>query len=168
MPALFDVHLEKIAQVIQRRRGVPQHALLLDRCRLSVALGNDQAAQGSTVLARNLLPDFLAVVVPKADLAIKITVGEEDTPAVIRHANVAVGRPSLGVDRGRGAQVHIGDLKIFRAEFLPPVQEFGLPVLQRALQCTVRSQINVVRNAVLIIHRHEVLLNRCACCSCRG
>src|SRR5579863_1196448 len=111
---------------------MPQHALLLNRSRFGIALGDDQAAQCRTVLARNLLPDLLAIIVAEADLALGIAIREENSPAIIGHAYEAVCRPSLGVDGGRGAQVNVGNLKILWAELLPPVQKFRLPVLQRA------------------------------------
>ena len=54
--ALLDVDLEQVAQVVQRRRGVAEQALLLDGGRLGVALGDDDAAQRVAELARDLLP----------------------------------------------------------------------------------------------------------------
>ena len=76
---------------------------------------------------------------------------QEDAPAVFRHLHVAVGRPALGVDRGRGAQIDIGRLEVRRAHLLPPIQKLRLPVLQRALQRAIRAEIDVVRNALLIV-----------------
>ena len=45
VPALLDVDLEQVAQVVQARRGGAQVALLLDRGRLGVALDHDQPLQ---------------------------------------------------------------------------------------------------------------------------
>ena len=45
VPALLDVDLEQVAQVVEARRGEAQVALLLHRGRLGVALDDDQAAQ---------------------------------------------------------------------------------------------------------------------------
>ena len=58
--ALLDVDLEQVAQVVQRRTGVAEPVLLLDRSRLGVALGDDDAAELGAELARHLLPDRLA------------------------------------------------------------------------------------------------------------
>src|SRR5271157_8751 len=132
-----------------------QHALLLDRRRLGVALGDNQAAQYGAVFTGNLLPDLPPVKVAEADLALGIAVRQENAPAIVGHAHEAVGSPALRVHRGRGAQINVGDLEVARAKLLPPIQEFRLPVLESALQRAVRAEVNVVRNAVLIIDRHE-------------
>ena len=68
--AFFDVHLKQIAQIVERRRGVAEHALLLDGGRFGVALRDDQAAQRGAMFAGNLLPDRLAEVVAETDAAI--------------------------------------------------------------------------------------------------
>src|ERR1700685_1304288 len=44
MPALFYIHLEKIAHVIERGRSPAQQALLLNRCRLRIALRDDDSS----------------------------------------------------------------------------------------------------------------------------
>ena len=72
MAALLDVDLEQVAQVVQRRRGEPEQALLLDRRRLGVALRDDDAAQVGAVLAGHLLPRRLAHVVAEVDLAVRV------------------------------------------------------------------------------------------------
>ncbi len=59
--ALLDVDLEQVAQVVERRRGRAEQALLLDARRLGVALGDDEAAQHVAELARHLVPHRLAV-----------------------------------------------------------------------------------------------------------
>jgi hypothetical protein len=67
MPALLDIDLEQVAHVVERRRGLAEMALLLDRGRLGVALDDDQAAQHGAVLARHLLPGGLAGVLAARD-----------------------------------------------------------------------------------------------------
>jgi len=44
MAAFLDVHLEDVAQIVERRAGAPEMTLLLDGRRLRVALRDDQAA----------------------------------------------------------------------------------------------------------------------------
>src|SRR5208282_3709833 len=122
----------------ERWSGVAEHALLLNRRGFGVALGDDQAAQYGAILAGNLLPDLLAVEVAEADLALGIAVRQENAPAIIRHAHEAVGRPTFRVHRSRSAEIDVGDLEVARAQFLPPVQKFRLPVFQGALQRAVR------------------------------
>jgi hypothetical protein len=68
--AFFNVHLKQIAQIVEGRRGVAEHALLLDGCGLGITLRDDQSAQRGTMFAGNLLPHGLAVVVAEADAAI--------------------------------------------------------------------------------------------------
>jgi hypothetical protein len=67
MAAFLDVHLEQVAHVVERRRGLAEMALLLDRRRLGVALDHDQAAQHGAVLARHFLPGRLALVLAEGD-----------------------------------------------------------------------------------------------------
>ena len=45
MAAFFDIDLEQVAQIVERRAGQSEMALLFDRCRLRVALGDDDPAQ---------------------------------------------------------------------------------------------------------------------------
>jgi hypothetical protein len=144
--AFLDVDLEEVAQVVERRAGVAQHALLLHRRRLRVALRHDQAAQRRAVLARHLLPHRLAHLVAEADRAVRHLVGEEDAPAVVRHLHRAVLRPALGIHRHRGAQVDVVALEILRPQVAPPVEELRLPVLERALQRAVAADVDVVRD----------------------
>src|SRR5664280_3543704 len=80
-------------QVIKRWSGVAEHALLLDGCRLGVALSNDQTAQYGAEFTGNLLPDFLPVVVAKAYLAVGVAVGEKDSPTIIRHVDESISGP---------------------------------------------------------------------------
>ena len=81
--ALFDVHLEEVAQVVEARAMRAEHALLLDAGRLGVALDDDQAPQRVAELARHLLPRRLALEVAEADAAIVRRLGQEDAPAVL-------------------------------------------------------------------------------------
>src|SRR5580700_3324008 len=134
---------------------MPKHALLFHRSRLGVALGYDQPTQRGTILARNLLPDFLPIAVAEANAPVRIALVQEDSPAIVRHAHVAISRPALGVHRSRGAQVHVGDLETLGAKLFPPLQEVRLPMFQRALQRAVRAEIDVVRDAVLVIDAHK-------------
>ena len=68
VPALLDVDLEQVAQVVQARRGGAEVALLLDRGGLGVALDDDQPPQVAAVLAGHLLPGGLALVLAERDL----------------------------------------------------------------------------------------------------
>ena len=60
--AFLDIHLEHVAHVVERGRGLAEMALLLDRGRLGVALDHDQPAQHGAIFARHFLPGRLAVV----------------------------------------------------------------------------------------------------------
>ena len=94
MAALLDIDLEEVAQIVERRRGVAEQALLLDRGGLGVALGDDEAAQRGAVLARHLLPRRLAHLVAEADAAVGHRLGEEDAPAIVGHLHRAEASPS--------------------------------------------------------------------------
>ena len=67
--AFLDIDLEQVAHVVERRRGLAEMALLLDRGRLGVALDHDQPAQHRAVFARHFLPGRLAFVRAEGDLA---------------------------------------------------------------------------------------------------
>ncbi len=161
VPAFLDVHLEEIAQVVQRRAGEPEVALLLDRCRLGVALRDDQAAQVGPMLARHFLPRRLALARAEVHLASGFRGIEEDAPAVLRHLHVVEVRPALGIHADRGAQVHVDVAGAFRAHVGPPVLELGLPVLERALQRAVAREIDVVRNLFGVIDAHRKSCGGC-------
>src|SRR5262249_32859797 len=133
--AFLHIYLEQIAQIIKRRRRMPEQALLLDRCRLGVTLRDNQSAECGAILTWNLLPDFLAEIVAKSNAAIGVLVGQENPPTVLGHANVAISGPAFRVYGSRGAQVNIGHLEIARTEVLPPLEKFGLPMFERTLQC---------------------------------
>ncbi len=104
MASLLDVHLEQVAHVVEARSGEAEVALLLDRRRLGVALDDEQAPELGTMLARNVVPNGLALASPKAIARSGSGVGEEDAPAVVGHADVVEVRPALLADRDRGAQ----------------------------------------------------------------
>src|SRR5271165_3667877 len=53
MTPFFDVDLEKVAQVVQRRTRPAEMPLLLDRRRLGVALRHDQTTQDTAMLTRH-------------------------------------------------------------------------------------------------------------------
>ncbi len=63
--ALFDVDLEEVAQVVERRRGLAELALLLDARRLGVGLRHDDAAEDAAELAGHLVPSLLPALSPK-------------------------------------------------------------------------------------------------------
>ncbi len=149
--AFLDVDLEQVAQVVERGAGKAQVALLLDRSRLGVALGDDDAAQRRAVFAGHVLPGGLAPVGAEVDLAACLGGGEENAPAVVRHPHVVEVRPALGLDADRGAQVHVHRLRLFGAHFAPPLEVPRLPVLERALQRPVARQVDVVRDALVVV-----------------
>ena len=149
--AFLDVDLEQVAQVVERRAGESEVALLLDRRRLGVALGDDDAAQGRAVLARHVLPRGVALVHAEVDLAVRLRRGEEDAPAVVGHPHVVVVRPALGLDADRGAQVDVHGLRLLRPHLAPPLEVLGLPVLERALQRPVARELDVVRDALVVV-----------------
>src|ERR1700722_5974399 len=103
MTSFFDVNLEQITQVVQRRTGLTQAPLLLDRSRLGVALRHDQSAQCTAIFAWNFLPRRFALMIAKRDFSIALRLGEKYPPAIIGHLHVAETRPSLRIDRSCGA-----------------------------------------------------------------
>src|SRR5258708_8695297 len=158
MPSLLDVHLEKIAQVVERGTGLAEMPLLLDRRGLGVALRNDQPAQDSAMLARHFAPDRLALVLPKRNLAIRLEIGQKNPPSIVRHLDVSESRPALRVGRSRRPQIYVAALISFGPHLAPPLQKAGLPGFERALQATVVGEIHVVGNPLGIVDRHHTLL----------
>src|SRR5258708_16148815 len=59
--------------------------------------------------------------------------------------------PSWGVDAARRSQVHVRVGEVVRPELLPPFEETRLPVLERALQCAVVGEIDVVGDLLGIV-----------------
>src|ERR1700685_549233 len=158
MAPFFDVDLEKIAQVVERRAGHPEMPLLLDRRRLGVALRDDQPAQDSAMLARHFAPDRIALMLPERNLAVGFRVGEKNPPSIVRHLDVSESRPALRVGRRRRPQIHVAALKSLRAHLVPPLQKDRLPRLERALQAAVVGEIYGVWNPLGIVARHPTLL----------
>src|SRR5579872_2370245 len=98
MPAFLDVDLEKIAQVIQRRTGFAEIALLLDRCGFGIALRHDEASQHPSMLARNFAPNRFTLVLAESDATIGLRRGQKNSPSIVGHFEIAESRPSLRVD----------------------------------------------------------------------
>src|SRR6185312_8191449 len=105
VPGLLDIDLEQVAEVVERRRGGAEPALLLDRSRLGVALHGDEAAQHRAVFARDLLPGRLALMRAERYRAALDRWREQDAPAVFRHPHKAELGPALLVDADCGAQI---------------------------------------------------------------
>src|SRR4029079_11329157 len=144
MAPLLDIDLEQIAQIVERGRGRPEVALLLDARRLGVALGDDEPPQHVAELTGDLVPYRLAVVVAEP-MGPAILLGlEEDAPAIVGHLDVVEVRPAVGRDRHCGAQVDVAVLPANRPHLLPPVAEVGLPGFERALQALVAAEVDVV------------------------
>ncbi len=133
-----------------------EHALLLDRGRLGVALGHDDAAQRVAELAGHFLPRRLAEVVAAGNGAIRLGRREEDAPAVVRHLDVVEVGPALGIDRDRRTQVDLVGLEAAGTGILPPLQVVRLPLLERALKAAIARQVDVVGD--LLVELHQVLL----------
>jgi hypothetical protein len=105
--------------------------LLLDRGRLGVALDDEQATQVGAVLARDLLPRRIPLVVAEGDAAVGLRFGEEDAPAVVGHLDVTEVGPALLADVDGCPQVDVVALEGGGAELLPPLDELRLPRLER-------------------------------------
>ena len=144
--AFLDIDLENVAQVVERRRGLAEMALLLDRSRLGVALDDDQAAQHGAIFARHVRPYRLAVMAAERDLAVGLARRQENAPAVIGHFDVIELGPAFRIDRHRGAQIDQRLLESIRPHVLPPVDIAGMPAFQRAQHLTVFGEIDVVRD----------------------
>src|SRR5438876_8182531 len=115
MTALFDIDLEEIAQVVERRTGQSQMTLLLDRRGLGVALRNDQPAQVGAVLSRHFLPRRLPLVCAEVHLALRLPGSEEDAPTIFGHPDVVEVCPTLGIDAHCGAQINLSPASAFGA-----------------------------------------------------
>src|SRR5712692_9298757 len=137
MAPFFHIHLKKIAEIVERRAGFPQMALLLDRGRLGVALCNDEPAEYSPMFARNLAPYPLALVLAERNPAIGLGLGQKNAPSIIRHLHISKCSPALLVCRSCGPQIDIAALKTLRPHLAPPLQEAGLPGFQSSLQPAV-------------------------------
>ena len=154
VPALFDVHLEQVAHVVQRRGGVAQQPLLLDARGLGVGLGDDDAPQHAAQLARHVLPRRLAVEIAAGHDAVRVRLGQEDAPPVVGHLHVVEVRPALGVHRDGGAQVDVLGLEALGAHLAPPRLVVGQPGLQSAQQLGILRQVDVVRDLLVQLDAH--------------
>ena len=161
VPAFLDVDLEQVAEVVQGRRGLAQQALLLDGRGFRVALGDDQPAQGRSVFAGHVLPDRFTLMIAESDLAVRHRLVQENAPAVFGHFDVVEMGPAIGTDIDRGSKIDVVTLCAFGTQFVPPAQIVGKPRFQRPLKPPVFAEIDVVRNAFVVIDgRHDLVL----CC----
>jgi hypothetical protein len=149
MPALLDVHLEEVAEVVEAWAMRAKRSLLLDAGRFGVALDHDQAPQLIAELTGDFLPHRLALEIAKPDAAIVRRLGEENAPAILGQLDVIEMRPPRSIHADRGAQVDlVAVLEPRRPHFAPPVEIRRLPVLERAQQPLVARKSNVVRDLV--------------------
>ena len=155
--AFLDIDLKHVAHVVERRRGLAEMALLLDRRRFGIALDDDEAAQHGAIFARNVLPDRLAVMAAERDLAALFLRRQQDAPAIIGHFHVVEFGPAFRIDRDRGAQIDQRVLKTFRSHVLPPVDVARMPALERAQHLPVFGEIDVVRDLGRVIDASMVM-----------
>src|SRR5215467_2385463 len=157
--AFFDIDLEEVAQVVDRRAGPAQMTLLLDRRGLRIALRHDQAAEHAAILARHVLPGGRAHVIAEADRAARLGLGQEQPPAIVRHLDVVELRPTLRVDAHGGPQIDVLGLEAVGAHLRPPFEELRMPLLERALQTAIVGEADVVRDALVVVDTgHYTLL----------
>src|SRR6202050_1748925 len=132
-------------------------SLLLDRRGLGIALRDNQTAQHAAMLAGNLAPDRLALLLAETDARGGVLGRHKNPPPILRHLEIAEGRPPFRVDRGRGAQVRVTGLKTFGTHLAPPFKIARLPRLERALQPAILGEVDVVGDQLGIIYRHRML-----------
>ena len=156
MAGLLDIDLEQIAQIVERRRGAAEMALLLDRGGLGVALDDDQAAQHRAVFARHFLPGRFPLMRAEADPAVGDGGGEQNAPAVFRHSDIAEFGPALRLDADRGAQIDEIGLESLGAALLPPRDAARVPAFERAAQPRVGVEADIVRNEPVIIDEGRI------------
>ena len=156
MAAFLDIHLIQVAQVIERRRGAAQLALLLNRGGLGVPLGDDQAAQLGAILGGDLVPDRLALVGAEGDLPVGAGFGQEDAPAIVGHLHMVEMGPAVGVHADGGAQIDLDVVGIDRPHVLPPLDVGRLPALECAQQAPVVAQIDVVGDGFVVVSFHDL------------
>ena len=149
--AFLDVHLEQVAQVIERRRGGAEVPLLLDRGRFGIALDHQQAAQHGAIFAGHFLPGRLALVRAERDGAAFDLRRQQDAPAVFRHANEIELGPALAADADGGAQIDRAVLEALRPHRLPPVDVAGVPGLQRLADAQIVGEADIVRDQAVIV-----------------
>ena len=156
MAALLDVDLEQVAHVVERRRGLAEMALLLDRRGLGVALDHDEAAQHGAIFARHVLPHRLADDARRTESCDPPRRRQQDAPAVFRHLDVVELGPALGIDRHRGAQIDEQFLEALRPHVLPPVEIAGMPAFERLQHAAVLGEVDVVRNFLAVVDVDDV------------
>ena len=108
--------------------------LLLDRCRLGIALGDNNATQIRAMLAGHILPGSFTFVLAKMHLALLILRRKENTPTIIRHLHMTELCPAFWCRVDSGTQIHVKTMRAIRAHVIPPLQIVRLPVLKRTLQ----------------------------------
>src|SRR3989338_570556 len=159
MPSLLDIHLEEVAEVVERRTRAAERTLLLDRRGLGVALRDDQAAEHTAVLARHLLPRGTPLVIAEVDQPPWLRLGDVDAPALRGELHESELRPPLRIHARRGAQVGLLRLEADGPHLRPPVAEPWLPFLEGALQPPFLREVDVVRDPSQVIDtRHQILL----------
>src|SRR5262249_26218216 len=137
----------------------PELALLLDRRRLRVPLGDDQPSERAAILARHVGPRRLSPVGAEPDRAARLGLGQEDPPAILWHAHVVEGRPALRVHTDGGPEVDVPGLEAFGPHIHPPLEEARLPLLERSEEAAVLVEADVVRDALPVVDgSHQVLL----------
>ena len=149
--ALLDVDLEHVAHVVERRRGLAEMALLLDRRGLGVALDDDQTAQHGAVFAGHVLPDRIAKMLAEGNFPSLFLRREQDAPAVFRHLHVVELGPALRVDRDRRAQIDQRLLEADRPHALPPVDIARMPAFERAQDGAILGEADIVGNLGRVI-----------------
>ena len=157
--ALFDVDLEEIAHVVERRRGLAEMALLLDGSGFGVALDDDQAAQHGAIFAGHFLPRRLALVLAEIHLPSLFLRRKQHAPAIFRHAHVIELRPAFRIDTDRGAQIDKQFLKTFRTHVVPPIEIAGMPAFERLQHLAVAGQIDVVRDFRRVVDVEQIHLD---------
>ncbi len=156
MAALLHIDLEQVAQVVERRRGLTEMTLLLDRGRFGVALDHHEAAEHRAIFAGHFLPGGFAHVSSEVHLALGVLRRQQHAPAIFRHLHIVELGPAFGIDGYRGAQIDEGFLKAFRPHVVPPIEIAGMPSLQRLEHLAILGQIHVVRNLGAVVDIHDV------------
>ena len=158
MAAFFDVHLEDVAQVVERRTRHAEHALLLDRRRLGVALGHNQPPEQRPEFAGHVRPRRLTEIRAEIHFPVGRRRDQKDAPAILGHLHVIELRPPFRLHADRGAQVDVVVVALGRPHVVPPAHVRRLPVLERTLKDAITAEINVVRDAIDVIdvrHSHQ-------------
>src|SRR5712692_2337776 len=159
MPALLDVDLKDIAQIVERGAGAAQVPLLLDRGGLRIAVGDDEPAKGAAILARHLLPGRLALVIAEVDLPARLRLGQEDAPAILGHPDIVELRPALGIHAHGRAEIGFLGLEAERSHVVPPLEKLRLPVFEGPLEPPILVQADVVGNKRSVVDAgHQTLL----------